>query len=81
MYLWDAVDRPDVLHGLPLKPKMDDVKYVHGALVWRVDRDAVTRSGLAKLVGSPLYTQMTIRNSNTARKLLELMEDAANAKE
>jgi uncharacterized protein (DUF1697 family) len=27
-----------------------------------------------RLVGTPLYKQMTIRNVNTARKLLELME-------
>ena len=39
-------------------------------------KDKVARSGLMKLVSSPLYKRMTIRNCNTARKLLALMESA-----
>lgn len=74
MFLWDDVARPAVVKELPIKPEIEDVKYVAGALIWRVDRKNVTRSGLMKLVGSPLYKRMTIRNCNTTRKLLELME-------
>ncbi len=74
MFLWDEVDRPDVLDDLTIKPQIDEVRYVPGAIVWKVDRDAVTRSGMMKLAGTALYKQMTIRNCNTARKLLELME-------
>lgn len=77
MFLWAQVDRPSVLDELTIKSEIEDVRYVPGALLWRVDRDGVTRSGLAKLVGMPLYKQMTIRNCNTTRKLIELMEDAA----
>lgn len=56
------------------KPEIEDVRYVPGALLWRVDASNVTRSGMMKLAGTPLYKKMTIRNCNTARKLLELME-------
>jgi uncharacterized protein (DUF1697 family) len=74
MFLWDDVARPSVVKTLPIKPEIEDLKYVAGALIWRVDGDSVTRSGLMKLVGAPLYKRMTVRNCNTARKLLELME-------
>jgi uncharacterized protein (DUF1697 family) len=74
MFLWDDVARPSVIKELSIKPEIEDVKYVAGTLLWRVDRGAVTRSGLMKLAGTPLYKRMTIRNCNTARKLLELME-------
>lgn len=74
MFLWDDVDRPSVLNQLQIKPDLDDVRYVPGAVIWRVDRKDVTRSGLMKLVGTSLYKRMTIRNCNTTRKLLELME-------
>lgn len=74
MFLWDDVARPSVIEELPVKPEIEEVKYVAGALIWRVDRKNVTRSGLMKLVGTPLYKRMTIRNCNTTRKLLELME-------
>lgn len=76
MFLWDEADRPAVLDELSIKPDIDDVRYVPGAVLWRVDRDNVTRSGMMKVVGTPPYQQMTIRNCNTARKLLELMETA-----
>lgn len=74
MFLWDDVDRPSVLKQLRIKPELDDVRYAPGAVIWRVDRKNVTRSGMMKLVGTPLYKRMTIRNCNTTRKLLELME-------
>jgi uncharacterized protein (DUF1697 family) len=74
MFLWDDVDRPSILKQLQFKPELEDVRYASGAVIWRVDRKNVTRSGMMKLVGTPLYKRMTIRNCNTTRKLLELME-------
>ncbi|HEY1037261.1 MAG TPA: DUF1697 domain-containing protein [Candidatus Paceibacterota bacterium] len=77
MYLWKEADSKSVLNQLVLKHGIDDdVVYVKGAIIWRVDRGKVTRSGLLKLVGTPLYKNMTIRNCNTARKLVELMKTA-----
>jgi uncharacterized protein (DUF1697 family) len=76
MFLWAEADRPGVLDELRIKPEIDDVRYVPGAVIWRIDRGNATRSGLMKVVGTPLYQKMTIRNCNTARKLLELMEAA-----
>ncbi|HVF53713.1 MAG TPA: DUF1697 domain-containing protein [Actinomycetota bacterium] len=74
MFLWDDVAKASVVEELTIKPDIEDVKYVSGALLWRVDKKNVTRSGLMKLAGTPLYKRMTIRNCNTTRKLLELME-------
>jgi uncharacterized protein (DUF1697 family) len=75
MFLWDDVAKPSVLKQFKIKPEIEDVKYASGAVIWRVDREHVTKSGLMKLVGTPIYKRMTIRNCNTARKLLQLMED------
>jgi uncharacterized protein (DUF1697 family) len=73
MFLWDAVARPSILKQLQVKPDIDDVRYAAGAIIWRADRNGLTRSGMMKLVGTDLYKQMTIRNVNTTRRLLELM--------
>lgn len=73
MFLWDGFDRKDILDDLKIKPDIEDVVYVPGAIIWRVDRPNVTRSGMIKLVGTELYKGMTIRNCNTVRKLAELM--------
>lgn len=74
MFLWGDVARASVVKELAIKPEIEEVKYIAGALIWRVDRKAITRSGQMKLARSPLYKRMTIRNCNTARKLVELME-------
>jgi uncharacterized protein (DUF1697 family) len=74
LFLWEDVDRPSVLDQLPRQPGLEDVLYVPGALVWRVDRENVSKSKMTKLVGTGLYKRMTVRNCNTVRKLLELME-------
>jgi uncharacterized protein (DUF1697 family) len=74
LFLWEEVDRPSVVEQLEFDPKLEDVLYAGGAVIWRVDREDQPRSRLAKLVGTALYKQMTIRNCNTTRKLAELME-------
>lgn len=75
MFLWETADSPKILEQLTIKPGIDDVKYVPGVVLWRVDRQHVTKSGMMKLVGTDTYKQMTIRNCNTVRKLAQLMQD------
>jgi uncharacterized protein (DUF1697 family) len=75
MFLWREFDRPSVLKEFKHDPKMEDVRYVRGAVVWRIDRKDVNKSRMFRgIFGTPLYKQMTIRNCNTVRKLLTLME-------
>lgn len=79
MFLWPAVDSPKVIKELIIKDDIDEVMYMPGTILWRVDRDKVTRSGIMKLVGTKLYAQMTIRNCNTAKKLYQLMQELDKA--
>lgn len=69
MFLWDNYDSKDVLESLTIKPGIDNVKIVAGAILWHVEKPNVTKSGMMKLIGSDLYKHMTIRNCNTVRKL------------
>lgn len=71
MFLWDNFDDKSILEELTIKPEIDEVKYVHGALIWRVDRKNVTKSGMMKIVGTEIYRNMTVRNCNTVRKIKE----------
>ena len=75
LFLWDDVDRRSILAELPVRDGIDTVRYIPGAVLWQLDRKDITQSRMAKLVGTPLYKRMTIRNCNTARKLLALMRD------
>ncbi len=74
LFLWKEVDSPDVLDVLTIKPDIDRVKYVAGAIFWNINRENVTKSGLGKMIGMPLYKKVTIRNCNTVRKLTTLLD-------
>ncbi|MFE5430820.1 DUF1697 domain-containing protein [Peribacillus simplex] len=76
LFLWDEIDDESVLNKLVIKPEIDTVKYVPGAILWSVEKRKITKSGMTKLVGSKPYQQITIRNVNTTRKIYELMQAA-----
>ena len=72
LLLWKELDDRRILDRLPIKPGVDELRYTPGAVVWRVDRENVRRSHMNRIVGTPLYKQVTIRSANTMRKLNEL---------
>jgi uncharacterized protein (DUF1697 family) len=73
LLLWDDVDRPDIVADLPARADVDELVYVPGAVIWRVDRDDATKSGMPRLVGTDVYKRMTVRNCNTVRRLAQMM--------
>ena len=75
LFLWEEADDEAVIEQLPLKPEVDRAHYVPGAILWSVDRDKVTKSGMSKIVGTKLYKLVTIRNVNSVRKIHGLMRD------
>ncbi len=74
LFLWEEIDKETLLAELEIKPGIDTVKYSPGAILWLVDKENVTKSGLLKLVGTALYKKMTVRNVNTTRKIYEIMQ-------
>lgn len=74
MFLWPEVDSRKVLKEVSSAPGIEDLKYVPGALVWRIDRAKIGKSKVRKVIGSKLYKNLTIRNINTVRKLDGLLQ-------
>lgn len=58
---------------LPPRDGVDEVVATKAAVIWATRRDALTRSSMQKLPGSPAYKDLTIRNLNTTLKLQELL--------
>ena len=73
LYLFDEVNTPDILEKLGYRPEVETMLYVDGAVLANVSRANQSRSSLQKVIGKPLYKQMTIRNITTAKKLAELV--------
>ena len=80
LLLWKELDDRVILDRLPAKPGVDELTYVPGAVIWRVDREHVSRSHMNRIVGTPLYKSITIRSVNTMRKLAELSATAASSR-
>ncbi|WP_449621042.1 DUF1697 domain-containing protein [Robertmurraya sp. Marseille-Q9965] len=74
LFLWDEINEESVLEKLNIKPNIDTVKYVPGAVLWSVEKKNVTKSGMSKIIGTKVYKQVTVRNVNTARKIYDLMQ-------
>ncbi len=74
MFLWKDANSHSVIEKIAIKPGIDHVKYVDGAWLWSVARHQVTKSSLSKLIGTDIYKKMTIRNSNTVRRLVVLAD-------
>ncbi len=68
-YLFPEMDKDEVVETLPISRDLVDVRYVSGALIWRVSRADYNKSRLNKLISHKIYKQMTVRNVNTARYL------------
>jgi uncharacterized protein (DUF1697 family) len=75
LFLWEEIDRETLLAELKIKPQVDTVMYVSGAILWAVNKGNITKSGLQKLVATSLYKNMTVRNVNTTRKIYEIMKE------
>ncbi|PKM65742.1 MAG: hypothetical protein CVU95_14240 [Firmicutes bacterium HGW-Firmicutes-2] len=74
LFLWDEMVTEECLKEIEIKPAIDTVITVSGAILWKVDKVNVAKSSLMKLAGKPIYKKMTVRNVNSARKIYEIMK-------
>jgi uncharacterized protein (DUF1697 family) len=77
LFLWPESDKADVLNEIPRNDEVETARYEPGAVLHNVIRANVTKSRMTRIIGTPLYKNITIRNINTVRKLLAIMEDIA----
>lgn len=68
-YLFDEIDSEQTISELPMDKKFCDIRYIKGALFWRVNRNDYNKSRLNKIINHKYYKLMTVRNINTARFL------------
>lgn len=73
LYLFEEIDNPDILEKLGHRPEIEELIYMPGAVLQYISRAHQSRGSLAKVIGTGLYSHMTVRNVNTARKLAELI--------
>jgi uncharacterized protein (DUF1697 family) len=73
IFLKDPLTSAEALKAVSAKPGVDRVFAGHGVLYYSRLISKATQSRLGRVVGTPAYQNMTIRNWNTTTRLLELM--------
>lgn len=74
IFLRHTIDSKALLKQFKPKPEIEEIKYVPGALLWSALTSDLTKSNMLKLIGTPIYKEMTIRTLNTVKKILVLMQ-------
>ena len=79
IFLRHTIDSEKILEELVLKTDIEEVVYRPGTLLWSAQVSDLTRTNMLKLSSRKMYQDMTIRNTNTTRKLCELMKKVASS--
>jgi uncharacterized protein (DUF1697 family) len=74
IFLRHSIDSEKVLDELALKPDIEQVVYHPGTLLWSARISDLSRTLMLKLSSQKIFQNMTVRNTNTTRKLYELMK-------
>ncbi|HET7301867.1 MAG TPA: DUF1697 domain-containing protein [Candidatus Saccharimonadales bacterium] len=67
-------DAQKAFDAFELNPEVDTIWMGEGVIYYRRLGALRTKSRLSKIIGKPVYKNMTIRNWNTTKKLLALLE-------
>lgn len=73
-FIKEPITANDVLKEITLKEGVDSVKIGERVLYMSTKLSGLTKSSFTKLASKKIYQDMTIRNYNTTKKLLTLME-------
>ena len=57
------------------KPEIESIEPGKNVIFWSVSKKNLTKTSYMKLASLPVYQEVTIRNHNTAFKLLELFDE------
>ena len=74
LFLRHEIDSESIIEGLAPKPGIEQLWYRPGVLYWSAHTSDLARTSMAKLSSKAIYKHVTVRNLNTTRKILELMD-------
>jgi uncharacterized protein (DUF1697 family) len=79
IFLRHTLDPKRVVEGFQLEPDIERVVCCPGTLLWSAQTSALARTAMFKLGRGAIYQEITVRNVNTTKKILELMQRMKSA--
>jgi uncharacterized protein (DUF1697 family) len=77
IFLRHSIDSENILDGLKPRSNIEQIVYRPGTLLWSARISDLGRTSMHKLPSQELFQEMTVRNTNTTKKLYELMKKMA----
>jgi uncharacterized protein (DUF1697 family) len=77
IFLKEPLTAKAAIKSVPTKPGVDEAHAGTGVLYFSRLISKATQSRLSRIVSSPIYPSVTIRNWNTTTKLLGMMEEVS----
>ena len=77
IFLRHSIDSENILDGLKPESDVEQIVYRPGTLLWSARISDLSRASMHKLPSQKLFQEMTVRNTNTTKKLYELMKKMA----
>jgi uncharacterized protein (DUF1697 family) len=77
IFLRHSIDSENILGVLKPESDIEQIAYRPGTLLWSARIGDLSRTSLHKLPSQKLFQEMTVRNTNTTKKLYELMKKMA----
>ncbi|MCA1578719.1 MAG: DUF1697 domain-containing protein [Acidobacteria bacterium] len=81
VFLRHTIDSEQILHELEVREDLEEVFYRPGTLLWSSLMSALKGTEGLKFSSRKMGQEITVRNTNTTRKLCDLMKQAAEADE
>jgi uncharacterized protein (DUF1697 family) len=75
IFLSEELDSKSILNRLEIRNDIEAVSYCPGVLFWSAKKATITKSKMLKLSTRKEYQEMTVRNVNTTKKILELIKN------
>jgi len=73
-FVFESLNEKEIEKEIDLKEGIDFLETGPGVLYMTTRLDGLTKSSFNRLAGKPFYKEMTVRNFNTTKKVLELMQ-------
>ena len=81
VFLRHTIDSEQVLDELEVRKDVEEVSYRQGTLLWSSQMSALKGTEGLKFSTRKMGQELTVRNTNTTRKLCDLMKKAAEAED
>jgi uncharacterized protein (DUF1697 family) len=80
MFLLDPLTAKEAVKEIKIRDGVDEIYGGNKIIYFKRLIEKITKSYISKIVGTPIYQKITIRNWNTTKKLYELMDGRNNKK-